>query len=171
MDNTTVETEMKSVECRVSDNGGTSAPIQSELLCFVRDKCKIIPFDDLLKLCCDFYSDEEIGEARRNILDWHKLPKRRGDDKSRSTMEDILKCMLDPAVALPVFYAVDLARLPPTNASQCDMSAVLQELQALRSEVRGMKQMQKEITDLRAELNTLQSQRCIKHRVSLSHHG
>jgi len=48
----------------VSDNGVAvcdSAPVRSELLCFVRDKSRIIPYDDLVKVCCDFYSSEEIG--------------------------------------------------------------------------------------------------------------
>jgi len=74
MDSDAVGTEINPVDRPVSDNGGNSA-MQSELLCFVRDKSKVIPFNDLLKLCCDFYSDEEIGAARKIISDWHKLPK------------------------------------------------------------------------------------------------
>ena len=80
----------------VSDNGSVhdaNPPTRSELLCFLRIKGSIIPFDDLVKLCCDFYSEDEITAARNIIAVWHKLPKRKGADKSRSTMEDILKCI------------------------------------------------------------------------------
>ena len=143
----------------VSDNGVAvcdSAPVRSELLCFVRDKSRIIPYDDLVKVCCDFYSSEEIGAARGLIAEWHKLPKRKGVDKWRSTMEDIVKCLLDPCVHLPVFYAVDLTRLPPTDMKHCDMSAVLIELQGLRNEVRDMKRLQSEVDHLRQELKTVQ---------------
>ena len=58
----------------VSDN--TSAPdgpsttswCVSELLCFVTDKCNVLPVDDLVKICVDFYSESEIITAR-NMVD------------------------------------------------------------------------------------------------------
>jgi len=34
--------------------------IKSELLCFVADKCRILPFDDLIKICLDFYKEEYL---------------------------------------------------------------------------------------------------------------
>ena len=32
----------------------------SELLCFVTDNCNVLPVDDLVKICVDFYSESEI---------------------------------------------------------------------------------------------------------------
>ena len=122
-----------------------ATPIRSELLCLVRDKSRIIPFEDLVKVFCDYYSNEEIAAARGTIAEWHKLPKRKGTDKSQSTMEDIVKCLLNPDVNVLVYYAVDLTRLPQTDMKHCDMSAVLIELQALRNEVREVKSPQKEV--------------------------
>lgn len=123
MDNTTSDADLGAI----SDNGAVhdaNPPTRSELLCFLRVKGSIIPFDDLVKLCCDFYSEDEITAARNTIAVWHKLPKRKGADKSRSSMEDILKCILNPVITLPVLYAVDLTRLPPTDVKHCDMSAI-----------------------------------------------
>jgi len=49
-----------------------------------------------------------------------RLPKHRGGadkDKIRKTMLDITKVCLDPAADLPMFYALDLARLPPVGVA------------------------------------------------------
>ena len=40
----------------VSDN----AAAKSELLCFITDKSRLLPLDDLVKVCADFYREEEI---------------------------------------------------------------------------------------------------------------
>jgi len=40
------------------------APVRSELLCFICDKSRVIPFDDLIKVCCDFYNDDEVIATR-----------------------------------------------------------------------------------------------------------
>lgn len=52
---------------------------------------------------------------------------------------------------MPTFYATALRRLPPVDASHCDVSAILKELQGLRTEVRL-------ITELRSEVNKLQQE-------------
>lgn len=45
-----------------------------------------------------------------------RLPKMKGVDSKRATLEDMVKFMLDPSVNLPPFYAVDLSRWPPVTA-------------------------------------------------------
>jgi len=113
------------------DVTGIMTPVRSEILCFMHDKSSIMPFDDVVKLCVDFYREEEIIGAR-SLLEsaGHKMHKRKGADKLRSTVEDLLKMVVDPHAILPTFYAVDLARLPPVDVSHCDMSAVLLELRS-----------------------------------------
>jgi len=131
----------------------------SELLCFVSDKCNILPFDDIVKLCADFYTESEIIEAR-NVIDslGTRLPKRKqSPDRLRLTMEDITKCILNPTINLPTFYAKNLARLPPVDMSHCDISAILLELRALRAEVRSIGELKAEIVVLKSEVNRLQS--------------
>ena len=88
---------------------------------FVVDKSKIIPVDDLVKLCSDFYREDEIIEGRQLLLNFCKLPKRKGSDRLRSTSEDIVKCVINPKHHLPTFYAIDLARLPPTDIKHCEL--------------------------------------------------
>ena len=80
----------------------------------------------------------------------HRLTKRQGPDAARKTMEDIVKVCLDPSSHLPIFYSVDLTRLPPVDVTHCDVSALLKELQALRSEVREIAQLKTELEQIRA---------------------
>ena len=99
------------------------------------------------------YREEEILEARAVLSNFCKLYKRKGSERMRNTMEDIVKAILNPDLHLPVFYAIDLSRQPPTDVNHCDMSAVMLELQALHREVRDLKRFEQEISDLREQLS------------------
>jgi len=149
----------------VSDNTDTPDGLStttwcvSELLCFVTDKCNVLPLDDLVKICVDFYSESEIISARNTVDSTGvRLPKRnRSSDRLRLTMEDIVKCVLDPSVKLPEFHAKNLARLPPVDVSHCDVSAILLELRALRAEVRSMGQVAATVETLKTEFDELKN--------------
>ena len=100
----------------VSDNAGTTSaddgltaktPVVSELLCFVTDKCNVLPVDDLVKVCCSFYTESEMVHAR-NIIDSTgvHLPRRKGAGKLQCTMEDIVKPVSYTHLTLPTIYSV-----------------------------------------------------------------
>jgi hypothetical protein len=134
-------------------------PVKCELLCFVQDKSKTISFDQLNKICSDFYKEEEIMAAK-GLLDRvvsSRLPKRQGQNKIRLTLEDIVKVVLDPTIQLPMYFAVNLARLPPVDVSHCDVSAILRELQSLRQEVRLISDLRSEVDHLKDMLAKLES--------------
>ena len=42
--------------------------VVNELLCFMQEKGDIMTADDIVKICCDFYSREDIEKARTT---WH----------------------------------------------------------------------------------------------------
>lgn len=145
----------------LSDNGSAgkpkqstpeTGPVRNELLCFIQQKGGVMAADHLVKLCTDFYRSDEVVAARSAIEQFvqHRMTKRQGADGARKSLEDLVKLCVDPNVQLPVFYATDLSRLPPVDASHCDVSALLREIQALRAEVR-------EITELKSELEQLKS--------------
>ena len=67
----------------------------------------------------------------------------------QATVKDIIKVCLDPAIELPAFLAVDLSRLPPVEATHCDITAILRELQLLRHEVRQISSLREEVTNLK----------------------
>lgn len=137
--------------------GNANASHRCELLCFVQQKLSILPVEDLIKLCSDFYKKDEIVSAR-GIIDQFvskRLPKRQGSDMGKSTLEDIVKACLDVSNTLPTFYAVDLQRLPPVDVSHCDTSAILHELQMLRKELRSMSALKDEFDQLKNEFRNL----------------
>ena len=140
----------------------TDTYVKSEILCFVADKGRVLAFDQLVKICTDFYKEEDILAARQ-VIDGvgTRLPKRQGPNKLRSTVEDIVEAVLNPTVALPEFHATNLSRLPPVDISHCDTAAILKELQGLRAEVREIRQLQAEVQDLRSKMqdvNTIRAE-------------
>ena len=132
-------------------------PRRCESLCFVVEKSKMMSFDQLVKVCADFYQESEIMSARSELdpLLPSRLPRRSGAHKCRATVEDIVKTCLNAAVQLPVFYAVELSRLPPVSVNHCNMSAILAELQSLRAEVREVFSLREEVANLRAQIHSL----------------
>jgi len=118
-------------------------------------------FDDIAKICTDFYREDEIIAARVCVeqLFPSRLPKRQGTNKCRATVEDLIKCCTDPNVTMPTYYAVDLSRLPPVSSDHCDVSAILAELQYLRSEVRAVAHISEEVQVLRQEILQLRQLR------------
>ena len=148
---------MTTAEVGVSaGTGGSSAAVKSEILCFVTSKANLMTFDDVVKICIDFYRESEILEAQFLLEKCGvSMHKRRGPEKIRSTVEDITKVVLNPSTILPAFYATDLSRLPPVDVKHCDVSAILSELQALRAELRNMSNLQEEVKELRQQVNEL----------------
>jgi len=142
-------------KARLSDNTGTTT--RNELICFVQQKCGVMAVDHLVKLCADFYRNDEIMTARSCVELYVKdrIPKRQGAGSAKKTLEDIVKLCLDPAVKLPAFCATDLTRLPPVDATHCDVSVILNEIQALRAEVREVTQLRAELDLLKAEVSEL----------------
>lgn len=144
-----------------ASTSATSADVRNELLCFVQQKSTVMTVDHLVKLSSDFYRNDEIVAARNivNKFIQHRLSKRQGADSARKSMEDIVKLCLDPNVHLPAFYATDLSRLPPVDATHCDVSALLIEIQSLRAEVREIAQLKTELEQLKAEVKVLTQSR------------
>ena len=68
----------------------------------------------------------------------------------RSTMEDLMKACIDPTVKLPMFYIVDLRRVLSVSVEHCDISIILQEVQALRTQVREPVDLHGEVQNIKA---------------------
>ena len=113
--------------------------------------------DDIDKICADFYREEEIVAAKVLLEQTlpERLPKRQGPNKCRCILADLLKALNDPNMSMPTYSAVDLTRLPPVSVDHCDVSAILAELQYLRSEVRALGQVSEEVSVLRQEIMQL----------------
>ena len=139
---------------KICNNNGNSNKVKCELLCFMMDKVKILPLDQVVLICADFYEENEVMAAR-NLLDEHtpyRLPKRKGQERIKCTIEDLAKACLDPNMKLPEYYATNMSRLPPVDLKHCDVSAILLELQALRQEVRAFGELQLEMSAMKQQL-------------------
>jgi len=132
----------------------TEELVRSEMLCFLQQKSNILAFDDLVTVCADFYSVDEVKMAASVLYKFvdQRPPAFKGSDKERKSTADMLKLILNPSVALPSFVATDISRLPPVGIDHVDSTAILQELSALRSEVRAFNAIRSEMEDLKEEL-------------------
>jgi len=110
------------------------------------------------ELCADFYTRDEVVAARQ-LLEQHlpgvRLARRQRGSAARATVEDLLKHILNPNVKLPAFYAISMNRLPPVDATHCDVSAILKEMQALRAEVHASADLRDEVCRLTNELKVV----------------
>ena len=115
-------------------------------------------FDQLVKSCADFYSRDEVVAARQ-LLEQHlpgvRLACRQRGSAARATVEDLLKHILNPNVKLSTFYAISMSRQPPFDATHCDGSAILKEMQALRVEVPASADLHDEVCRLTNELKVV----------------
>lgn len=134
--------------------------VRSELICFMQQKASILPFDDLVTIIADFYSSDEIAVAAGSVSSYadHRVPMYKGVDKDRKIVADILKLVLNPKVKLPTYVAVEISRLPPVSVDHLDMSAILQELTLLRSEVRAIGAVRAELEELKCAMKEIRPQ-------------
>jgi len=81
--------------------------VPCELFCFMQNKSSIIPHDQLVKLCADFYTKDEATTARQLMEQYlppgTRMSKRQGDNYMKNTVEDLLKAVLNPLHKLPTF--------------------------------------------------------------------
>jgi len=105
-----------------------------------------------------FYTFTELDEARILLSDLlphaRRLIRHTGADdvKRRKTASDLVKVCLDPSLQLPTFCSVNLSRIPPVGMEHVDVCSLLQEVAALRAEVRSFVAVRSEIKDMRQEL-------------------
>ena len=112
--------------------------IVSELLTFVSDKINTMPYDMLVKLLTDFYSDEDITTAKGILYDTAfcsrdtpRLIKRKG--KNISNIQDIANISLEmPPSSFPSYVAKDLSRLPPLTMNCFDISSLVKDIESLK---------------------------------------
>ena len=129
--------------------------IVNEVLCFMKHKVNIIPFDILLKLCTDFYSDNEVKEAKEMFFetaftnaDDSERPRkvgRTGTAKRQKDAEDILKILMNMKHDdIPCMYvAADLTRLPPVGPNSFDLSGLIKDIAKLKEQMSVMQEAQR----------------------------
>lgn len=142
----------------------TSRPteVKNELLYFTQNKCHVLSVDNIASICADFYTCAELEAARVLLADCSgkRLTRHKGGsekERRERTAVDIVKMCVDPNVSLPVFYSTNMARIPPVGVEHIDVSALVQEVAALRAEVRSFAAARAEVADIRATLSAVQA--------------
>ena len=136
----------------------SSTLVKCELLYFIQNKVNILSFDSIVLICADFYTLTEVEAARSIVMEklatTRRLTKHTGSEEVRrkKTVQDLVKLCLDPNVKLPSFYSLDMARIPAVGSEHVDVSALLQEVSALRVEVRTFATIRAEISSIRDTL-------------------
>jgi len=110
-------------------------------------------------MCANFFTNAEIEDARVLLCAMKRLTKHKGsdDDKRKRTVSDIVRLCLDLSVKFPVFYSVSMSRTPPVGIEHIDVSAFLQEVSALRAELRSLAAARSEIFDIRNSVLCMQN--------------
>jgi hypothetical protein len=140
-----------------NDHSDMPAYVCCELLYFVQNKCGVLTFDRLVNICTNFYTCTEVEAARLLLADVKRLSKHNTgsvDERRERTVIDIVKLCLTPSTALPVFYSVNMSRIPPVGIEHVDVSALLQEVSSLRQEVRALTDVRSTVAELRKEVHS-----------------
>ena len=134
-------------------------PAINEPLCFLTNKMDTMPADILMKLCHDFYDDDQIDGAKQLLHEvcmqmGNSLPrliKRRGAQKKENDINDIMQVLLEIDTGhVPVFLAKDLKNLPPLSYNHFDITKVMADIELLKNEMgiaRFIAQSHKDIMD------------------------
>ena len=142
-----------------------------ELLYFVQNKCDVLHVNAMVNIYVDFYTDAEIEAARLLVMKvclMKDLKKRlikhkcTDGEKRKRTMQDIVQLCLDPHVPLPVFYSVNMGRVPPVGIEHIDVSSLLLEVSALRAEVRSLTTVRSEVAAISESVKAMQANAAMK---------
>ena len=108
----------------------TAGNVINELLCFVTNKCDVLPAEPISQWCCATFEESEIEQSKKLLYDIcadHETPRmilRKGPKKSSQNIEDILKLVQEKGTDLPTFVAHSLQLLPPIGCDSLDVSTL-----------------------------------------------
>lgn len=130
-------------------------PVICDLLCFAINKFSRVPMKPLKMIVNDFYSPDDICNAKDllidevevlNIENWAKPPRRRKDSitRTQNEVDDIFSAIssLDEGLnlhKLPTFVSSDPDRMPSVKLNDGDLAALLLKLNAIETNVSEIK--------------------------------
>ncbi|KAJ2946347.1 hypothetical protein O0L34_g12384 [Tuta absoluta] len=127
----------------------------NEFLSFVQNKLDCLDVLSITQICVSNFTDEEVNSGKEVLYklcgDGVRNVKRKGDDKRKNNIKDVIKLLqeIDPT-AQPTFVAKDLNRLPPISFDYVDVTRLLKDMTAMRSELTVLKSiLGTEITELK----------------------
>ena len=135
--------------------------IVNELLSFTQNRMNTLPLNNVVKLCTDFYTREDIVVAKRLLFDnvkgnEYRHVLRKGDNNNVEDMRDIAVLLYSTEIRnTPRFVAEDLSNLPPLSASDFDVVKILKEVENVRQSVKLLGDSQSSLAKLVQDSLTL----------------
>jgi hypothetical protein len=126
----------------------------NELLCFTQNRMNVLPLDNVVKLCSDFYSSDVILEAKQVLFDNVKENKYRfrlykGENKGAENMRDIAVILYTTEIMnTPRFTAEDLSNLPPLSVDDFDVVRILKEVDSVKQSIKLLGESQSTLAKL-----------------------
>ena len=113
----------------------TSMLVHNELLCYLKHQLKQVPVDSLIKLCVDFYSKEDILQAKRILFDKNNRQPNQWAGIKESIHEMISVMLEEDPENSPSYVGIDLSNLPPEGNRDITTAQLLSEIKELRASV------------------------------------
>ena len=98
----------------------------SEVLCYVQGKMSSVEHDVIIKAVTSFYSESEIGHAKKLLFDKCNETKIRyriyHNEKAKHDCQDIINKLNEVGLNSPMFVAADVNNLPLATADAFDLN-------------------------------------------------
>ncbi|XP_006821973.1 uncharacterized protein LOC100368535 [Saccoglossus kowalevskii] len=152
----------REISTRSRNSQVTGGIIINELLCFLWNKIDVLRIDVIVKLSVDVYDDKEVENTKEILYETcesdssNRRIQRKGQNKRANNIHDMIILMheLDD-VNVPCFVAQDLAKLPPVDITNIDVTVILKEMKSLRYEFAQLKNDDKNKRDNQGVLSEL----------------
>ena len=117
--------------------------IDNSILFFIYDKVDCMRDGDISMICKDFYTEDEIVDAKKIVFKVYSCEEdcvmRRGASKITQDIGDIKIVRTRPSLNDVKFCVTSTRHLPPVALDHNDVSAMLKQMMDLRTEVIKMK--------------------------------
>ena len=125
----------------------------NNVLCFLSTSRNVMTEQSIVASCLTFYNGDTILQAKEILFNClsETIPRRRGDNKSKSDVTDILSTMKecdDGDKALPKFLCDGFSKMPPGSGFENiaeHMMSMITEFSALKNEIKSLQNQVKHL--------------------------
>lgn len=128
--------------------------IVNEVLCYIQNKMDTLPTDTIVKLCSDFFTYDDIRQAKSLLyqtvpVDGDRLKIYRGEKKAKQDVKDIIMHLhMVQLSETPIFLSRDITMLPPQSADSLDNAAILRNMESMMTQITLLTEAQKVMSEM-----------------------
>ena len=132
----------------------TQRMILSEILCYIQSKMNTTEHDFIVKTVGDFYSEDDIHEAKillfEECIETNMRLKTYRTEAAKHDCVDIINKLNEVGANCPTFVVANLNHIPITTADSFDLSKICRNIEMVRK-------LENSVTNSFATLSCLQS--------------